>query len=290
MRASATSVLTSDTCNNVDSQASSSVQAVTQKMTRVQNAEEGVKYVTWLVHLLLHAIGAWPTNVGCSVLSKVRKWIQIILVYSIHFAVMVPSILYIFLNVKNTRNQIKLILPHYNSLCQVCKYTVVLRRNNEIRELLDDLRNDWLSGTEEDQNIYKTRATIGHRLVISIMIFLYCSGASVRALTPILRGKTVLPDNTTLRHLPCPGYFFFNDQISPNYEIIFFVQVLCGFVNYTTLSGTLALCTTLCLHMSSMLRILGNKMNELTNLSKMDEKTVQKKIADIVEYHTQFKE
>ncbi|CAD1471744.1 unnamed protein product, partial [Heterotrigona itama] len=121
------------------------------------------------------------------------------------------------------------------------------------------------------------------------MIFLYTGGTSLRTITPFLREKIVLPNNTTLRPLPCPGYFFFNEQLSPNYEIIFFVQVFCGFINYTTLSGSLGLCTILCLHMCSMLRILGNKMNKLSNLQKTDEDTVQKEIVDIVEYHTKFK-
>ncbi|KAK1131443.1 hypothetical protein K0M31_017727 [Melipona bicolor] len=203
---------------------------------------------------------------------------------------MVPGILYIILNVKNTRTRIKFMLPHCNSFCQLCKYTIVLRRHKEIRELMDDLRNDWLSGTEEDQRIYKTRATIGQRLIMLIMIFLYTGGMSFRAIIPFLRGKIVLPDNTTLRPLPCPGYFIlFNEQLTPNYEIIFFIQVFSGFLSYTEVSAALGLCATLCLHMCSMLKILGNKMRELSSLSETDEDTVQKKITDIVEYQTKIK-
>ncbi|KAF3424620.1 hypothetical protein E2986_11705 [Frieseomelitta varia] len=290
MRASAASVLDSETCNNVDSQVSSSVLNTTQKMTRVQNAEDGINHIFRVVHPLLNVLSAWPTNVRPSVLSKIRKWFTIFFVYLIQFVVIVPSILYIILKAKSTRSRIKLLVPQCNTFSQLFKYTIVLRRHDEIRELLDDLRNDWFRGTEEDQRIYETRATIGQRLVISFMIFLYTGGTSLRTITPFLREKVVLPDNTTIRPLPCPGYFvLFNEQLTPNYEIIFFIQVFSGFLSYTEVSGILGLCATLCLHMCSMLKILGNKMRELSSLSETDEETVQKKITDIVEYQTKIK-
>ena len=99
----------------------------------------------------------------------------------------------------------------------MCKYTIVLRRHDEIRELLDDLRNDWFSGTEEDQRIYKARATIGQRLVMSFMIFLYTGGTSLRTVTPFLREKIVLPDNTTIRPLLCPIQRATNTQLRDNF-------------------------------------------------------------------------
>ena len=108
MRASATSVLDSDTCNNVDSQLLSSVRATTQKMTRMQNEEEGINYIFRVVHPLLNALGAWPTDVRSSVLSKMRKCIQIVFVYSIEFAVIASAMLYTFLFVKNTSIRVKL--------------------------------------------------------------------------------------------------------------------------------------------------------------------------------------
>lgn len=259
-------------------------------MAAVQDAEEGMKHIFRVVYPLLNALGAWPTDVGSSVLSKIRKCIQIVLVYSIQLGVMTPALLYIFVFVKDARIRVKLIMPHLTHFCQLCKYTIFLWRHNEIRELLNDLRNDWLNATEDDQYIYKTRATIGHRLMMSLIVFLFIGGALFLTITPFLREKVVLPDNTTIRPLPNPSYFgLFNEQITPNYEIIFFIQVFCGFMNYTTYTGGLALCTTLCLHMCSMLKILGNKMRELSSLSETDKDIVQKKIANIVEYHTKIR-
>ncbi|KAK9299111.1 hypothetical protein QLX08_007734 [Tetragonisca angustula] len=259
-------------------------------MARVRNVEEGIKHVTWFVQPLLSVIGGWPMNVASSLHSKMLKWLLIFFIYFLQLGVMVPSMLYIVLKVKNNRSRIKLIMPHVNSVCQLSKYTVLLRRHNQIRQLLNDLRHEWLNATREDQWIYTTRASIGHRLMMPFVILLYTGGTSLRAIIPLLRGKIVLPNNTTMRLLPCPGYFvFIDEQLTPNYEMIFAMQVLCGFVNYTTLCGTLALCSMLCLHMCSMMRILANKMIQLSNQPDTDENAVQEKITDIVEYHTKIK-
>ncbi|KOX73695.1 hypothetical protein WN51_13773 [Melipona quadrifasciata] len=181
-------------------------------------------------------------------------------------------------------------MPHVNAMCQLCKYTILLRRSNEFRKLLDDLKEDWLNATKEDQWILRTRSSIGHRAMMAIAILIYTGGVSLRTIIPLLKGKIVLPNNMTIRHLPCPGHFvFFNEQLTPNYEIIFVLQVVCGLVNYTTLCGTIGVCTMLCLHMCSMLRILANKMIELSNQSNTDEKALQQKIIDIVEHQIKIK-
>ncbi|XP_043517194.1 odorant receptor 13a-like [Frieseomelitta varia] len=261
-----------------------------EKMTRMQNGEEDMKHIFRVVHPLLNALGAWPTDVRSPALSKITNIIHIVLIYFIEFAVIAPALLYTFLFVKNTSIRIKLIMPHLTHLCQLCKYTFVLWRHNEIRELLNDIRNDCLNATEDDQWIYKTRATIGHRLMMSLIICLFIGGALYLTVTPFLREKVVLPDNTTIRPLPSPSYFvLFSDQITPNYETIFFIQVFCGFISFTIYAGALGLCTTLCLHMCSMLKILGNKMRDLSGLSETDKDIVQEEIADIVEYHTKIR-
>ena len=261
-----------------------------KKMSRTRSADEGIKHATWIVHPLLSALGAWPVNATSSVLSKSLKWCLIFLTYFLQFAVMIPSTLFVILKVKNGRNRIKLIMPHFNSACQLCKYTVLLRRSNEFRKLLDDLKEDWSNATKEDQWILRTKSSIGHKVMMSIGILIYTGGVSLRTIIPLLKGKIVLPNNMTIRRLPCPGYFvFFNEQRTPNYEIIFVLQVVCGLVNYTTLCGTVGLCAMLCLHMCSMLRILANRMIELSNQSNTDEKAVQEKVIDIVERQIKIK-
>ena len=259
-------------------------------MSRIRNAEEGIKHAIWFVHPLLSVLGAWPVNATSSVLSKSLKWCLIFLIYFLQFAVMIPSALFVVLKVKNNRNRIKLIMPHFNAACQLSKYTILLWRNNEFRKLLDDLKEDWSNATKEDQWILRTRCSIGHKMMMSIAVLIYTGGVTLRTIVPLLKGKIVLPNNMTFRHLPCPGYFvFFNEQLTPNYEIIFVLQVVCGLVIFTTLCGTVGVCAMLSLHMCSMLRILANKMIELSNQSNADEKAVQEKIVDIVERQTKIK-
>lgn len=127
-------------------------------------------------------------------------------------------------------------------------------------------------------------------MVTILAITMYGGGLCYRTILPLSMGKIVLPDNSTVRLLPCPSYFvFIDEQATPNYGIIFTLQVLGGFISYTTLCGTVGLCCMLCLHLSSMLRILINKMIELTEQADTSETAFQVKIADIVEQQSSIK-
>lgn len=245
----------------------------------------GQPYSLKLVYPLLKILGAWPKSTPPSVLSTILKWCLIFTCYLIQLMVLIPGILYIFLKEANLSGKIKMFVPHMNGITQVCKYTILLRQIKEFNIILKEVRRDYSLATDKNMWIFITRACIGHKMMIAIAITMYTSGVGYRMILPFLKGRILLPDNTTVRLLPCPGYYmFFNEQVTPNYEIIFIIQVLGGFLNYTTLCGTTGISTMLCLHTCSLLKILINKMNDLTCQSDDCETVVRKKLADIVEY------
>ncbi|XP_017759720.1 PREDICTED: uncharacterized protein LOC108550494 [Eufriesea mexicana] len=87
------------------------------------------------------------------------------------------------------------------------------------------------------------------KLMMMIAFMMYCGGLGYRTIIPLSKGRILLPNNSTIRLLPCPSYFmFFNEQATPNYEIIFVMQILGGFFNYSTLCASAGTCTMLCLH------------------------------------------
>lgn len=145
--------------------------------------------------------------------------------------------------------------------------------------------------SEEEQLIFRSKASIGHRLMSVVAIIMYSAGLGYRTFIPLSKGRILLPDNTTIRLLPCPGYYiFFNEQITPNYEIVFTLQVIGGLLSYTIMCGTTSMCAMLCLHATSLLRILVKKINELTKQSDVNESAVHMKITDIVRYQTKIKQ
>ncbi|PBC34552.1 Odorant receptor 33a [Apis cerana cerana] len=227
-------------------------------MVQIRNAKEGLKHTFWF---------AYPFS---------------------RTLVLIPGLLYV-LQVKNARTKIKLLMPHLNSIAQMAKYTIILQRAKEFSKLLDEIKKDWLIATEENRQIFSERASIEHKLTTVIVVTMYGGGFFYRTILPLSKGKILLPNNMTVRLLPCPSYFgSLNEQATPNYEIIFTLQVLGGFIIYTVLCGTKSACLMLCLHMCGLLKILTNKIVDLTNDS--DEQIVQEKIVHIVEYQTRIKE
>ncbi|XP_043517135.1 odorant receptor 4-like isoform X2 [Frieseomelitta varia] len=202
-----------------------------------------------LLYPLLKIIGAWPDPAVTTVSSTIIKWCTISISYFLQLLLLIPSFMYIFGKETNSRKQVKLLMPHINGLSQLIKYTILLRRMKEFRETMEDIRNDWLSATDENRQIFRENAKVGYK-----------------------------------------SYFvFFDAQRTPNYEIIFALQVLGGFVIYTILCGTMGVSSLLCMHMCSLLRILANMMSELSEQLDVSENAVQKKIASIVEYRTKIK-
>ena len=259
-------------------------------MSLAKKAEDELRDSLSVLYSMLKIIGAYPNRTKSSLSSVILNFCIIFTFYFIQLLTVIPSILYAFAIEKNSRRRVKLLMPHINNLCQLMKHTTLLSRMKEFREIMEEIRNSWLNATEENRRIFRTNAEIGRKVIIGIAATIFSGGLSYRTIVPLLKGRIVLPNNTTIRLLPCPSYFvFFDGQLTPNYEIIFVLQVFGGILNYTTLCATMGVCAMLCLHMCSLLRILTNKMKELSDQPNISENAVQEKIADIVEYQVNIK-
>ncbi|KOX73696.1 hypothetical protein WN51_13774 [Melipona quadrifasciata] len=259
-------------------------------MSLAKNAEDDLRDSMTVFYSALRISGVWPNRTKSSLSSVILNTCIIFTSYFMQLATLVPSVLYAFAKEKNARRRIKLLTPQINNLCQLIKYTILFRRMKEFREMMEDIRTSWLNATEENRRIFRRNAKIGSKVVIGIAITMYSGGLSYRIFTPFLSGKVVLPNNVTIRMLSCPGYFVFIDgQVTPNYEIIYVLQIFGGFFTYSAQCATMGVYAMLCLHMCSLMRTLTNKMKELSDQSDMSESAVQEKIADIVEHRTKIK-
>ncbi|CAL7936668.1 unnamed protein product [Xylocopa violacea] len=260
-------------------------------MARTRTPEQDLKHALRLVQPVMTLLGVWPSAVDASFATKLLQWSTVAVALLLQFLVLVPGILYVFLKEKSGRRKLGLLLPFIFSSGQLGKYIVILYRMKELRDAMIRIKRDWLSATEEDLRVLKTKAEIGYTVMFLVTMTVYTSGLSNRAIIPLSRGRIVLPDNTTVRMLPCATHItLFDVQASPYYEIVFALQVFSGLVSYSILSGTVGIFTILCLHICAMLRILIGKMLELTDRTDTDERNVQAKIVGIVEYQTKIKE
>ncbi|CAL7936669.1 unnamed protein product [Xylocopa violacea] len=258
-------------------------------MRRIKTTDEELKHSLRFARSFLSVIGAWPEPIASPLLSTILDWFIIVFSYVIIMLVIVPGVLHITIREKIPKNQLKLLVPHLNAVSQVLKYTILLCRTNEFRKVLEEIRDDWFNAMESNRAIFRAKAKIGQNMVLIVAIVMYTSGICYRTL-PLSKGRIVLPDNTTTRLLPCPSYFvFFNEQLTPYYEIIYVLQYLNGFLVYTILCGSVGAFALLSLHICSLLTILMNKMMELTDQSDVSEDAIQRKILDIVEYQAKIK-
>ncbi|KOC59817.1 Odorant receptor 2a [Habropoda laboriosa] len=259
-------------------------------MSGIARAEEDLRYATRFVKPILGIVGAWPIPVNSSPFTRLVRRIEHVVTYFLFFLMIVPGLLYVFLKEKNGKIRLKILGPIVNCSIQFFKYSVILYRIDKIQKSLNTIRRDWIEATDENRLIFRSKAKIGRRVLLIAAATMYGGGLCYRTILPLLRGTIVTPDNVTIRPLPCPVYFvFFNEQRSPNYEIVFILQIMAGFVTYAVISGTCGMCALFVLHACSMLRILVNKMNALVDKADMTETLVHRKIADIVEYQTKIK-
>ncbi|XP_076760948.1 odorant receptor 4-like [Xylocopa sonorina] len=260
-------------------------------MAQTRTPEQDLKHALRLVQPVMTLLGIWPSAVDASLAARLLRWSTVTIALVLQFLVLVPGILYVFLKEKSGRRKLGLLLPFIFSSGQLGKYIVILYRMKELRDALFRIREDWLSATEENRQVLRAKAEVGYTVMFLVTMTVYTSGLSNRAIIPLSKGRIVLPDNTTIRMLPCATHItLFDVQTTPYYEIVFALQVFSGLVSYSILSGTVGIFTILCLHICAMLRILIGKMLELTDRTDTDERHVQTKIVDIVEYQTKIKE
>ncbi|CAL7936672.1 unnamed protein product [Xylocopa violacea] len=259
-------------------------------MPPIRNVEEDLKEAFRFVQVHLVLLGAWPSFTKPPWYSKILRWCKIFVVLFLQFSIVVPAALYMILKEKSGQRKVSLMAPIVFSLGQAAKYLTMLYRMNDFGKTLSAIREDWLNATEEDQHTLRANARIGYKVALLVAISMAGSGLFYRVILPISKGTIVLPNNATMRLLPCQVYFiFFDVQVSPYFEMVFTLQVFTGVVNYATQTGTVGVFSILCLHICSLLRILIGKLVELTKQSDFSEKVLHEKIVDIVEYQTKIK-
>lgn len=261
-----------------------------EKISEIRDPDEDLRYATTFVKPLLAIVGAWPIPPTASFFSKALQKTENIFTYFTLLIMIGPGLSFMFLKPEADKVKLKLLGLIINWIMQFTKYTILLYRAKEIQFGLQMVRQDWIDATGEDRLIYYSKAKIGRKLMITITFTIYGGGICHRLFLPLLHGPIVTPDNITIRPMPCPSYFYiFDEQVSPNYEIVFAAQIIAGFVLFALISGPCGVCALLVLHTCSMLRILINKINALVEKKDANVVELQSRIKDIVEHQAKIK-
>jgi len=248
-----------------------------------KNYENDIKYTIQLNRIIFRLLGIWPETEP-SFHENLKK---ILLIWGCYFLLgceLIPTILYMVLIEKRIRVILKLIPSVMFTILAILKYSNLLFSKNQVRNCLARVKDDWRNVVSANaRNSMIDKARTARRLLILCGIFMYTSGLYFRTIMPLSKGKSVTDQNVTIRYLPCPGYFvLFNGQISPAYEIMFFIQFFSGFIKYTVTVAICSLAALFIMHICGQLKILMALIDSLIN--ETEEKNLDRKLALTVEH------
>ncbi|XP_032690775.1 uncharacterized protein LOC116853713 isoform X2 [Odontomachus brunneus] len=200
-----------------------------------KNYKRDISYTYELNRFFLRILGVWPNaNKKICLLQKLTKSVLIFGCYFILCCDLISVLLYIFVVQKETRARIKVIGVVLFMIVSILKYSNMLYVENQMKDCLACVEKDFQSVTSStERNTMLFHVKTSRHLLILCGIFMYGAGMTYRTAIPLSRGKIVTAQNITIRPLPCPAYYVvFDPQISPAYEIVFFVQCFTGFISF----------------------------------------------------------
>lgn len=253
-----------------------------------KNYENDIKYTIQLNRIVFRLLGLWPETEP-SFLGNFKRISTILGCYFLLGCELIPTILHVVFVEKRARVRLKLISSVMFTILAVLKYTSLMFSKNQVRNCLTRVKDDWrniISANARNSMIDKAR--IARRLLILCGIFMYISGLYFRTIVPLSKGKSVTDQNVTIRYLPCPSYFvLFNGQISPAYEIMFFIQFFSGFIKYTITVAICSLAALFVMHICGQLEILMALIDSLMN--ETEENNLDRKLSLTVEHQIKMR-
>ncbi|KAL6259125.1 hypothetical protein P5V15_009047 [Pogonomyrmex californicus] len=257
-----------------------------------EHHEADVKYVVEQSNVILRMLGIWPsTDRRPDIIEKITNIVLVIICYLLLHCDMVPGVLYYAFVDDEPREKVKMMPPILYSIMAIAKYSNLIIHECNIRSCLRHIKEDWKTiaiGNEREMMLNK--ASTGRRLFTLCCTFMYCGGLSYNTVVPLSRGSIVINENITIRPFSCPGYYaFFDPQNSPAYEIVFLLQVLCGFVMYTITVAICGLAAVFVMHACAQMEILMRLMENLVDESEFGQRNVKAKLALIIEHQIRIR-
>ncbi|KAI4497724.1 hypothetical protein M0802_007264 [Mischocyttarus mexicanus] len=260
-------------------------------MLTKDNYEDDLRYVIEPNRNVLLSLGIRVSYLKSenqeSNLQKCLRYILIIINIILILYVVIPGILHICLKETSTYAKLRIVVPIMYSSMSLAKYIVLFFSIEKINLCLKHVRDDWENTIEIcTRDMMKKKAAVGRRFFVICGALMYGSGLLFRGIIPLTRGQIIVNENLTIRPLPCPCYFlFFDPQISPAYEIVYFLQCVSGIITYSITTAVCGLAALFVLHICGQLEILTMLMNRMVEKSVIQGGVnIDEKIAKTVEH------
>ncbi|XP_011684383.1 PREDICTED: uncharacterized protein LOC105447847 [Wasmannia auropunctata] len=239
----------------------------------------------WIMKL----VGTWPLELSRLETLAIRALNAIC--YMLLAFLLIPSSMFIVLEIKDFYNQLKLGSALTFFFMAVMKYSALLLREGDIRKCVDYIEGDWRNVRYTDERrIMQENANFGRRLVVACSVFMYGGVLFYWVAIPLARGKTVDEDgNLTYRRLvfPIPNVIV-DARRSPANEILYFVQLLGGFIAHNITVAACGLAAILAMHACGQLQVLISWINHLVDGREGVNDTTDERLANIIQLHVRI--
>ncbi|XP_029660183.1 uncharacterized protein LOC115233754 isoform X1 [Formica exsecta] len=254
------------------------------QLTYKNNNDYSLQFTRWFLML----IGIWPRMSTATKVEKLSSYVHILVCSSLIAIVVVPFLLYIWLEEKDIEIKLSMIGPLSHWIMGMINYCLLLARSNNIRECVRHMETDWkLVKRNEDQQVMLQQAKIGRFVVVICAIFMQ-SGTFLFAIRKSLTTTIVIVNNETIsmRLMACPIYSKFIDtRFSPANEIMQVVEILSTFIVNSVTVGVCSLDTIFAMHAYAQLSVLFLWLNKLIVDKNNGNNFAQRRLAIIVEHH-----
>ncbi|XP_039304873.1 uncharacterized protein LOC105195337 isoform X2 [Solenopsis invicta] len=257
-------------------------------VTRSIELPHGSDYSLQLTRWFLIPIGAWPRMSTTTRVKRISSHMHIFVCTSLIAIIMVPCLLYVSLEEKDTEIKLSVIGPLSHWIMGMINYCLLLTRSNDIRECVLHMEMDWrLVRKIEDRQIMMRQAKIG-RFVAGFCAMFMQSGTFLFAVRKSLSTTIVIVGNETVSMHPmtCPFYNKLIDtRFSPANEIMVVVEWLSCFIVNSVTVGACSLDAVFAMHAYGQLNMLFSWLNKLVIDEDKENKCVEQRLAIIVEHH-----
>ncbi|XP_053975292.1 uncharacterized protein LOC128874479 [Hylaeus volcanicus] len=145
------------------------------------------------------------------------------------------------------------------------KYSYLILKRTIFGRCIVHIEKNWkMVQNPTHRAIMLRNASTSRNLSMLCAMFLYAAGLAYHTIVPVF-SKKPSKGNHTVRPLIMPGYdAFFDTQSSPNYEIIYGIQCIAGFVRYSITIVAFSLAVIFVMHICGQIQIQIARLEEFS--------------------------
>ncbi|XP_017795931.1 PREDICTED: odorant receptor 22c-like [Habropoda laboriosa] len=252
-----------------------------------KNINLSIQWNRWL----LKPMGLWPNSRTTTRSRKILYKLINALCYGLISFLFVPCSMYVFLEVEDLYDKLKLFGPLIFCVMAFVKYYSLIVHKADIRECVRRIERDWRNvRCEKDREAMIVNANFGRKLVLLCTFFMYSGFVFYYIAIPISVGR-ILSENGNLTFIPLVFPFtkyIIDTRYTPTNEIVFFLQLIAGALMHGITSAACSLAAAFAVHACGQIEVLMNWLQHLIDGRADMSDTVDGRIASIVSQHVRI--